>query len=92
MTLIVSVSQFRQHIASYLAKAEAGNLVIVKDEKRDQQIAQLSGKRGFNPDSFDKALKAASGILTVKHHPEWKKEEDIIKWVKQGRLSADRTF
>lgn len=92
MTLTVSVSQFRQHIAEFLAKAEAGNLVIVKDERRDQQVAQLSGKKGFNSDAFGKALKEASGILTPEHHPEWKKERDVIKWVKQGRLSADRHF
>lgn len=92
MTVIVSVGQFRQHIASYLAKAEAGNLVIVKDEKRDQQIAQLSGKKRFDPDAFGKVLKTASGILTAQQHPAWKTKQDVIKWVKQGRLSADRIF
>lgn len=92
MTLTVSVSQFRQHIASYLAKAEAGNLVIVKDEKKGQQIAQLSGKKKFDPEAFSKALKNASGILTAEYHPEWKTKQQVMKWIKRERLSSDRIF
>lgn len=92
MTLTVSVSQFRQHIASYLAKAETGNLVIIKDEKKDQQVAQLSGKKKFDPEAFGKALKTATGILTAKNHPEWRTKQDVTRWIKQERLSSDRTF
>lgn len=92
MTLTVSVSQFRQHISNYLEKAKEGDTVIVKDEKRDKQIAQLTGKRKFNPETFGKALKAAAGIFTVDNHPEWKTKKDVTGWVTKGRLSADRSI
>lgn len=92
MTLTVSVSQFRKHIADYIAKAKDGHTVILKDEKKDQQIAQLVGKKKFNPDTFGKALRSATGVFTAKTHPEWKSKGDVIKWVEQGRKTADRSF
>lgn len=92
MTIIVPISQFRQHIATYIEKAKSGHTVILKDEKKDQQLVQLVGKKKFNPDAFGKALKAAIGVFSVKNHPEWKTKSDVIKWVEQGREAADRSF
>lgn len=92
MTIVVSISQFRQHIADYIEKARSGNTVILQDEKKGQEIIQLVGKKTFNPETFGKALTAALGVFTDENHPEWKTKEDVIKWVEEGRKSADRIF
>lgn len=92
MTVIVSISEFRQHIAEYIAKAKNGHTIVVKDEKKGQEIAKLVGNNTFNPESFGKALKAASGTFTTENHPEWRTKEDVIQWVEEGRKAADRTF
>ena len=92
MTLSVSISQFRQHIADYIAKANEGYTVIIKDEKKSQEIVQLVGKKKFNPETFGKALENAVGVFTPENHPEWKTKKDVIKWVYRGRKAADRTF
>lgn len=92
MIITVSISQFRQNLADYIAKVTAGHTVILENGKKDQQIIQLIGKKKFNPDTFGKALKDASGIFRAENHPEWKTQEDVITWVKKGRISSDRNF
>lgn len=92
MTLTVSISQFRQNIADYIAKAAAGHKVIVKDEKKDQEIVELVGKKQFDPQAFEKSLSAAAGIFTEDNHPEWKTKKDVVNWVRKSRKSADRKF
>lgn len=92
MTITVSISEFRQNIASYIEKAKAGNTIILKNEKKDQQLVQLVGKKKFDPIAFGKALEAAAGVFTAKNHPEWKTKRDVIKWIEQGRKAADRSF
>ena len=92
MTITVSISQFRQNIADYIEKVKAGNTVILQDEKKDQEVAQLVGKKKFNPQTFGNALKMATGIFTVQNHPEWKTKKNVINWVEKGRKSSDRSF
>lgn len=92
MTITVSVSQFRQHISEYIAKAQEGYAVILKDEKKDQQLVQLVSKKKFNPVIFERVLKEAAGIFTAENHPEWRTKNDVIKWVKKERLASDRHF
>lgn len=92
MTIAISVSQFRQNIADYIAKAKEGHTILLKDERKGQQIAQLTGKKEFNPDTFEKALRAAGGIFTAENHPEWRTKKDVIKWLRKERLAAERHF
>ena len=92
MTIIVSLNQFRQNMADYIAKAKEGHEIILEDEKKGQQIAELKGKKQFSPATFEKALKAATGIFTAENHPEWTTKENIVKWVEQGRAATDRNF
>lgn len=92
MTVTVSVSQFRQHIADYIAKAKDGYTVILKDEKKNKEIVQLLAKKQFNPETFGKSLKIASGVFTVEKHPEWQTKRDVIKWLTKSRKAADRKF
>lgn len=92
MTFIVSISQFRQHISDYIAKVQEGHIVILKDEKKNQQVVQLMGKKEFNPQTFGKALTQACGIFTTENHPEWKTKKDVISWVERQRSASDRNF
>lgn len=92
MTIIVSISQFRQHIADYIAKARSGNTVVLQDEKKGQEIIQLVGRKIFNPETFGKALSAACGVFTAENHPEWKTKEDVMKWVAKERKATERSF
>lgn len=92
MTIVVSISQFRQNIAEYIEKARSGNTVVLQDNKKGQQIVQLVGKKVFNPEAFKNALKSASGVFTTKNHPEWNTKADVSNWVKKERMSADRNF
>ena len=92
MTLTVSIGKFRQNIADYIAKAKEGHIIVLKDEKKGQEIGQLVGKKTFNPQTFENAIHNVSGIFSAKKHPEWKTKHDVIKWVKQGRQIADRNF
>lgn len=92
MTITVSISDFRQNISDYLARVKAGDTVILKDEKKDEDVAQLIGTKKFDPVAFGKALKKAAGVFTAKNHPEWRTKKDVIRWVEKSRAAADRTF
>jgi len=92
MTIIVSINQFRQNMADYIAKAKKGYTVILKDEKKDEQLIELVKKRNFNPETFGKALESVVGVFTAENHPEWQTKQDVLNWVKQQRSEADRNF
>lgn len=92
MTITVSISQFRRNIAQYLAKAKDGYTIILKDEKKNEEIGQLIGKKKFDPEAFGKALKDAAGVFTAENHPEWKTKKDVTRWLRNTRKSSDRTF
>lgn len=49
-------------------------------------------KKKFNPITFGKALKQATGVFTAQNHPEWQTKKDVIKWLEKTRLDADRNF
>ncbi len=92
MTITVSISKFRQNISDYLNQVQAGNTVILKDEKKNEEIAKIVGKKKFDPESFGRALRASAGVFTAEKHPEWRTKRDVIRWVERERAKADRTF
>lgn len=92
MTIVVSISQFRQNVGDYLDKAQGGDRIIIKDEKRGREVAEMTGKKKFNPEAFGRALASAAGVFTAKNHPEWRTKRDVIRWVEKSRSEADRTF
>ena len=92
MILTVSISELRNNISTYLEKAMNGAQIIIRDEKKGEQVAQLTGKKEFDSEAFERALRQASGVFTAKNHPEWRTKKDIINWVRKSRLAADRHF
>lgn len=92
MTLTVSISQFRNNIADYLDKAIEGNRVIIRDEKKNTAIAELTKTKSFDKDAFERSLRKASGVFTAENHPEWRTKTDVINWVRKNRLANQRSF
>lgn len=92
MTITVSISQFRQNISDYLSRVKAGNTIILKDEKKDEVVAEIVGKKKFDLESFKRTLRKTAGTFTAENHPEWKTKKDVIRWVEESRKAADRTF
>ena len=92
MTITVSISEFRQNIADYLARAREGHTIVLKDEKKGEEIAQLVGKKKFDPKTFGRALSALAGTISAKDHPEWATTGKINQWLRQTRKAAERHF
>lgn len=92
MTLTVSISELRNNLAQYLERVASGVNLLVRDEKKGQLVAEITGKKEFNPDRFERVLQSAAGVFTKKNHPEWTDKKDIIKWLEKERLSSDRKF
>ena len=92
MTLTVSVSELRNNLAQYLEKVANGTSLLVRDQKKDQLIAEVVGRKEFNPDSFRKTLRASAGVFTAKNHPEWRTKKDVISWLQATRKASERHF
>lgn len=92
MTLTVSVSEFRNNISSYLAKVNAGNPLLIKDDKKKTMLAQVSKVSSFDKDSFKQVLLKSAGVFTAENHPEWTTKKDVINWLEKERLASERHF
>ncbi len=92
MSITVSVSQLRNNISDYLEKAKQGTKILVRDNKKDKMIAQITQTRTFNKDTYEKVLRKSAGIFTAKNHPEWRTKSDVSKWLEKSRLVDERSF
>lgn len=92
MTITVSISEFRQNISDYLARVKAGDTLVLKDEKKGEEIAEVVGKKRWDPVAFEKALRKVAGTFTAENHPEWRTKRDVIRWLRKTRKEADRSF
>jgi len=92
MTVTVSVSDLRSNISQYLERVMKGTRVLIRDEKKDISIAQITRTSVFDKDMYEKVLKKAAGVITVQNHPEWNTKNDVINWVTKNRLSDERSF
>jgi len=92
VTLTVSVSELRNNISGYLEKVLKGSRVLIRDEKRNVTIAQITQTSDFDKTMYEKVLRKASGVFTAKNHPEWATKKNVIDWVTKSRLSDERTF
>ncbi len=92
MTLTVSVSELRNNISQYLEKAMNGTRVLVRDERKDMTIAQISQTSFFDKNTYEKALRKAAGVISSENHPEWSTQSKVTEWITKNRLSDERTF
>lgn len=96
MTITVSISEFRQNISDYLDRVKAGDRLILKDEKKEEEIADVIPRKKFNQKKYAaeyrKMLKRVAGTFTAKNHPEWATKKDVIRWLRKTRKAAERKF
>ena len=92
MTLTVSVSELRMNISSYLERVKKGARVLIRDEKRDITIAQITQAYFFDKAIYEKTLRKAAGIFTKENHPEWGTPLKISAWLTKNRLVDERSF
>lgn len=92
MTLTVSVSELRNNISLYLERVVKGTRVLIRDEKREVTIAQITQTHSFDKNIYEKVLRRAEGLFTQTNHPEWKTKSNVINWVRKNRLSDERSF
>ena len=89
-------SIMEEYANEYLSPSSKDRYMItacnVKDEKRNEEIAQIKAQRKFDPEAFGKSLKAAAGVFTAENHPEWRTKKDVIEWLQNSRKAADRKF
>ena len=92
MTITVSISEFRNNISDYIARAQAGHIIVLKDEKKNVEVAQVFGKKKFDPIAYEKALRQIAGTFSAKRHPEWATRAKVEKWLRKTRMNAERRF
>ena len=92
MIITVSISDFRNNISDYLAQAKAGYKIVLHDEKKDEDVAEVTGKKKFDPKAFQAMLDRVAGTFTAKRHPEWATRKKVEKWLRQTRMNAERKF
>ena len=92
MSITVSVSQLRSNLSDYLEKATQGTRVLIRDDKKDKMLAQITQAQSFNKESYEHALRKAAGVFTAENHPEWRTKKDVIEWLEKSRLADERTF
>lgn len=91
MTQIVSVSDFRQDISKYFDMVEQGDVVVVRDEKKGEDLVKITHAQNWNPAAYGKMLqKLAANPISAKDHPEWATRAKVNKWLRQTRASWNR--
>jgi antitoxin (DNA-binding transcriptional repressor) of toxin-antitoxin stability system len=92
MTLTVSVSELRTNISTYLERVAKGARVLIRDEKKDITIAQITQAYFFDKTIYEKTLRKAAGIFTKENHPEWSTTSKVSSWLSKNRLNDERSF
>ena len=92
MTITVSISQYRQHIADYLLRNREGHTITIKDEKRGEVIADVIPRKRFDPMAYNAMLERVAGTFTAKNHPEWANPATISRWLRKTRKQSERHF
>ncbi|KKU90888.1 MAG: hypothetical protein UY21_C0015G0003 [Microgenomates group bacterium GW2011_GWA1_48_10] len=91
MTWTVSISDLRNNLSDYIDKVKAGDDLVVKDEKKDEEVAVVrAAKKKFNPVAYRAMLDRVSGTISAKNHPEWATIAKTEKWLRKIRKASDR--
>ena len=95
MTHVISISDLRNSLSDYLFKVKLGDSLVIKDEKKDEEIAEIIPRKKFDQKkyaaSYKRMLKNLKGI-SAKDHPEWATRAKVEKWLRQTRMNAERSF
>jgi hypothetical protein len=92
MTLTVSVSELRTNFSTYLERVAKGARVLIRDEKKNVTVAQITQAFCFDKDMYEKTLRKAAGVLTKENHPEWNTSAKVSAWLTKNRIADERSF
>ena len=92
MMITVSVSEFRNNLASYLSRVLQGTKLLIKDDKRKVEFAEVKRMQTFDKESYLKALERARGTFAKERHPEWASLKRVESWLRSTRRQSDRIF
>ncbi len=90
--MTISISQFREDIAGYISRVRSGDRVVLRDAKKGEIVAEVVGKKSFDPAAFRRALRRAAGVFSAKNHPEWRTKRHVMAWVERSRAAEDRIY
>lgn len=93
MTVTVSFTDFRDNLSDYARQARQGMTVIVKDNKRDEELIRVTGGRNWNPQAYKAMLKRMlANPISAKDHPEWATRRSVEAWLRKSRIADERKF
>lgn len=92
MTQVVSISDFRDNISSYLSQVQQGNKLILTDKKRGKVVAEVVKRDKTELEEYREMLKKVAGTFTAKNHPEWATRKKVDQWLRKTRLASNRKF
>ena len=94
MTHVVSISDFRQDMSYYLALVSHGDTVILKDTKKNQEMARMVAGQRWDSIAHKKMLKklVLEPIFSAKDHPEWATLKKVDQWLRKTRMNSNRNF
>ncbi|OGM21188.1 hypothetical protein A2714_03200 [Candidatus Woesebacteria bacterium RIFCSPHIGHO2_01_FULL_38_9] len=90
MTITVSVSDFRNNLAGYLTQIARGTKILIKDDKKNLELAEVSLKRQFDKDSYESSLRKAAGTFLFENHTEFSSYKKVESWLRSTRRLSDR--
>ena len=92
MTITVSISDFRQNLSDYITKVKEGDTIVLKDEKKGEELAHVNPVKKSTIGDLLAYVKKNGPIFTTKNHPEWRTKKDVAAWVRKSRKEAERDF
>jgi|SRR3989344_5374291 len=93
MTVTVSFTDFRDNLSDYARQAKQGTTVIVKDNKRGEELIRVTGGQNWNPKAYKAMLKRMlANPISAKDHPEWATPKSVEDWLRKSRLADERKF
>lgn len=92
MTVTVSISQLREDLSAYISRVQSGESIVVKDEKKGIEVAEITSRKQFDPEAYKAMLDRVAGSISAKDHPEWATPAKISRWLRRTRKQSERHF
>lgn len=92
MTITASVTQLRDNMSWYMESVSKGTSVLVRDERKNIEIAKIVSSQGYDKEAYQKTLKRVAGVFTAEKHPEWETKKSLCEWLENSRQQSERSF
>ncbi|PIS22021.1 hypothetical protein COT50_04165 [candidate division WWE3 bacterium CG08_land_8_20_14_0_20_41_10] len=92
MTVTASVTQLRDNMSWYMDSVSKGTSVLVRDKRKNIEIAKIVSSQGYDKDAYQRTLKKVAGVFTAEKHPQWETKKAIGEWLENSRQQSERSF